>query len=258
MPPNTQTDKRRDRDIGEAVANVFAAWRDGRENFAAREYENPYLHVEAPSDGYHLYGPDDCILARQPGPSAVPDRRPVLLNDRAYREPSSAYHVRQHVRHLLVVLGMAFEPVKPVTPHGPYVVSSTDLIAWWGQIRAVRELFDYAAMARTLVAAWLAGEEADQSNGPLNRAWARGDIISGTGRTLVCRAPGRTVALVLDARLRRGSHNARLRAALETELERKRMPMMRVAISRHDLRDDQDHMIEAWQARRRALRIEKP
>ena len=247
---------KRDREAAEAVASVFAAWCDERENFACREYENPHFYVEARTDGRHIYGPDDCILARQPGPSPIPDLRPVLLNDRAYRERSSAYHVKQHVRRLLVELGIPFEPVKPVHPHGQYRVDSSDLAAWWGQIRAVRELFDYAAIARALVDAWVKGSEADKSSGRLTRARAHGDTISGLDRVLVCRVPGRDTALVLDARLPRGSHNARLRAALETELARRGIPTIRVSIRRYDLRADRDLMIEAWEAKRRALQLE--
>lgn len=258
MPPKAPVQSRCDREIGEAVASVFAAWCEERENFSSREHSGPDFWVDARTDGYHIYGPDDCILARQPGPATVPDLRPVLLNDRPYKKSGSPYHVRRHVRHLLLELGMPFEPVRPVRPHGPYLVTSSDLVAWWKQIRAVRELFDYAATARALVAAWLKGENADRSVDRLNRATTREDLICGTDRVLVCRAPRHGLALVLDARLARGTHNARLRAALETELIRKGVQMIRVGVPRHTFRDDRELMIEAWETRRRLLHLETP
>lgn len=248
---------RRDREIGEAVANVFASWCGERENYAIVEYEEPHLCVEARTDGRHIYGPDDCILARQPGPSLTPDVRPVLLNDRAYRQRWSPYHVKHHVRHLLAESGIPFEPVKPIRPWGEYRVDSCDLAEWWEQVRAVRDLFDYAAIARRLIDAWLKGNDADESFGE-HPARVREDSISGLDCVLVCRVPNRESALVLDGRLPRGSHNARLRAALEAELQRRRIRAIRVGIKRYDLRGDRELMIEAWEEKRRAALIESP
>ena len=143
------------------MRRVVLAWRRGRSCHVAVN-ARPWGHVS--TDGISIYyGGVDCLLTRQPGLVAAPDRRPVLVTTRPdRRRHEDARRACAVIREMLASEGIPFVQVCPRM--GSSAVDAEDLQRAYARQQRVARLIETGeiwSIVRLVADAWLAGWEED-------------------------------------------------------------------------------------------------